>query len=118
MSDMSDMGLMLQGYRMVPDQSAGFDGLAARLVYQKKDRELAALLEEHSRKDAREPLVSFFTGELHLLRGNAMQAEPFFAAAKARETPQTQWRFRQGLFRVRIQLGKTVAAYQEVEPGT
>jgi predicted Zn-dependent protease len=115
--EMQGQGLVIEGYRAAPDKSAAFQTLAPQLVYQKKDKELAALLAEHERGREADPLCEFFQGELHLLRGEADKAEPHFAAALARGTPRDQWRFRNGLFRARVKAGKAAATYPEVEPG-
>ncbi|HWG44368.1 MAG TPA: tetratricopeptide repeat protein [Gemmataceae bacterium] len=116
--DMEEAGQVLEGYRAAPDKIAAFETLAPRLIYQKKDKELAALLQEYRKGHENDPFYRFYQGELYLLRGDAKQAEPHFAAALAKKTPQTQWRFRNGLFRARIKAGKAADTYREIEPGT
>jgi predicted Zn-dependent protease len=116
--DMEQVGQGLEGYRASPDKPAAFETLAFRLVSQKKDGELAALLEEHARAHAKDPLHEFFTGELLLLRGDADQAARRFAACLARVPSRDQWRFRDALLRARLKAGQVVAAYQESEPGS
>lgn len=116
--EMAVAGQLLEGYRAAPDKVDAFRTLTMDLVYRKKDQELAALLEEHARGRQEDPLVQFYTGELHLLRGDAKQAETHFAAALARNESQEHWQYRQGLFRARVKLGKVAATYQEMEPGT
>src|SRR5207253_1035008 len=46
---MAEAGQGLEGYRLAPDKSAAFEALANQLLYQKKDKELAALLDEHGK---------------------------------------------------------------------
>jgi hypothetical protein len=115
--DMADIDQGVPAYRAVADKPRAFQTLAQHLLFRKKEKELAALLEEHGKANAEEAMYRFYRGELELLRGDAKQAEPYFAAALARGLLQDQWRLRNGLFRVRIKLGQAVRAYQEVEPG-
>ena len=79
--ELADRGLALEGYRAVADKPAVFETLADRFVVQKKDKDLAALLEEHGQGREGDVVCEFYRGELHLLRGEAKQAEPHFAAA-------------------------------------
>jgi len=116
--DMQEAGLLLEGYRAAPDKSSALSWLANRLESAKKDKELAALLEEHGKDHADDPLYRYYQGELFLLRGDAQQAEPHFVAALAKAPPQQQPSYRQGLFRARIKLGQTAATYQEAGRGT
>ena len=96
---MLDAGQAMQGYRAAPDKSEALETLAAALVARNKDKELASLLEEHGKGHSEEPAYRFYMGELYLLRGDAKQAEPHFAAAAAKISPVENWRYRNGLFR-------------------
>jgi hypothetical protein len=115
--DMDDIGQLLEAYRAAPDRSAAFPTAASRLLFQKKDQELATLLEEHARLGGADPLLDFYRGELHLLRRQAAQAEPHFAAALARATPREVWRFRDGFLRARVKMGQAVKTYREADTG-
>ncbi len=117
LKDMEAISQSIEGYRAAPDKHVALETLAPALVFQKKDRELTALLDEHAKGHADEPLLRFFRGESFLLRGDPKQADPHFAAAFAKVTPADGWRFRNGLFRARVKLKKAAATYQEVEPG-
>src|SRR5262249_5772212 len=72
--DMAAAGQGLEGYWAASDKSSAFNTLARQLVFQKKDKELAALVEEHHKGGGGEPWYSFYLGELHLLRGDAKKA--------------------------------------------
>jgi hypothetical protein len=109
---------MLEGYQAVADRSVAFETLAGELVAKKNDKELATLLEEYGKRHAAEPAYQFYTGELHLLRGDAKQAEASFAAALAKGSSDDGWRYRGGLFRARVKSGSAVVTYQENESGT
>lgn len=111
--DMEAIGRGLDAYRAAPDKALAFQILAGDQVTRKNADELAKLLDEHARTHADAPLLSFYTGELHLLRGNVAQAEPAFRAALKRATAQDRWMFRNGMFRARIRAGQAVAAYEE-----
>jgi tetratricopeptide (TPR) repeat protein len=103
----------LEGYRAAVDKTAAFDTLAAQLLTQKKDKDLAALLEEHHKNGAGEPWYSFYQGELFLLRGDAQQAASRFATALSKAKSQDEWRLRNGLFRAQVQAGRAALAYTE-----
>ncbi len=118
LDEMFKAGLPLEGYRAAPDKAAALETLAYRLVADKKEKELAALLEEHGKGQPEDPVSQHFRGELFLLRGDAKQAESCFTAALAKSSPQGKWRPRHALFRLRVKAGKAVSAYQEFEPGT
>jgi tetratricopeptide (TPR) repeat protein len=110
---MEDCGQGIEAYRAVPDKSSAFVVLAPQLVSKKKEKVLAALLEEHRKGDFEHTWYEFYLGELHLLCGEAAKAEPHFVAALAKSSPQDQWRLRDGLLRARIKAGKAAIAYQE-----
>ena len=114
--DLEAVGLGLEGYRAAPDKAVAFETLARQLVNRKQAKKLEALLQEHGKSQAGSDWQSFFTGELHLLRGDAQKAEQSFAAALARAPNQNHWAFRNGLFRARLKIGKAVATYQEFGP--
>lgn len=111
--DLAAEGRWLDGYRAAVDKSAALNTLGGRLVSQKKDKELAELLEEHRNGGGGEPWYSFYLGEMHLLRGDARQAGRHFAAALAKGKPDDQWRLRDGLFRARVRAGEAAVAYKE-----
>jgi tetratricopeptide (TPR) repeat protein len=115
--NMEEAGLALDGYRAAPEKDLAFQTLAYRLLHGKKEKELVALLEEHGKGRAKDPMHQFFTGELHLLRGDAAEADRQFTALVAECSPDQKWRFANALFRARIKLGRAVGAYQDVEPG-
>lgn len=118
--NMSEAGHILEGYRAVADKSAAFEVLASNLVLRKKDKELEALLQEHGAGRGQDPAFEFYTGQVRLLRGDAAGAEPHLAAAVARGAAKDQWRFRQGLFKARVKLGRAAATYEQFKqlPGT
>jgi tetratricopeptide (TPR) repeat protein len=116
--DMDEVGRRLEGYRAAPDRAAAFQTLAGRLLYQEKGQGLDELLQEHGKTHGQDPLVWFYRGELHLLRGEVGQAERHFAGALAKAPPQNQQLFRHGLFRARVKAGKAAGAYREDGPGT
>lgn len=111
--DLAAEGQWLEGYRAAVDKGAALNTLGGRLVSQKKDKELAELLEAHRKGGGSEPWYSFYLGELHLLRGDARQAARHFAAALAKGKPDEQWRLRNGLFRARVRAGEATIAYNE-----
>jgi predicted Zn-dependent protease len=120
LQDMEGVGLMLEGYRAVPDKAHAFSILAGRLLSQKKDKDLAALLEEHGKAHAADVDYQCYAGELRLLRGDPAGAAEAFAAALAKSTPANDWRARYGLARARVKAGKAVETYREMaaRPGT
>jgi tetratricopeptide (TPR) repeat protein len=111
---MHDLGKDLEGYRTAPDPAAAFDTLARQLVFEKKADPLAQLLGEHGKRHADDRFQRFYCGELHLLRGDAQQAERDFAAALAKAARNDQWMFKNALNRARMRLGKTAAIYEEL----
>lgn len=113
LADMEDAGQWLEGYRAAVDKGQALNTLAGRLLSQKKEKELAALLEEYHKSGGGEPWYSFYLGELHLLRGQARQAIPYFVAALAKGGAMEQWRLRAGLNRARVQAGEAAIAYEE-----
>jgi hypothetical protein len=115
---MDEAGRGLDAYRAAPDKAAAFEALAGRLVWQKKEKELGALLEAHGKEHAVEAPVRYYTGEWYLLRGEAARAEPCFAAALNADDPRQPWRERGALFRARVKLGKAAATYRQFDPGT
>ncbi len=114
--EMETRGLLLEGYRAAPDKSAAFEALAQRLLTARKGEALADLLKEHEQLPEGHALCEFYRGEWELLRGAPEKAEPHFAAAFLKVSPQYELRFRNGLFRARIKTGKVVATYEQVEP--
>jgi predicted Zn-dependent protease len=82
--EMDECGQGLAGYRAVPDKSEAFGTLASQFVSRKKEKELAALLDEHGKGRREDPLYQFYLGELHMLRGEVGQAEQCFAASLIR----------------------------------
>ncbi len=118
LTEMIEEGLSLEGYRAWPDKAAAFETLANSMVFQKKADALAALLEEHGKGRAADPLFQYYTGELHLLRGDAQQAEPHFTAAVAAASPQDPERFRTALYRANVKTGNAVRVYQQNGTGS
>src|SRR5262249_22456445 len=110
---MDDAGRGLEGYRAVPDRRLALRPLASRLVARKKEKELAALLEEHCKEHAADPACLEFEGELSLLRGEADRAAQPFAAAMAKAQPHDQHPLRLRLYQARIQAGQVALAYRE-----
>jgi hypothetical protein len=117
-TEMEAAGLGMEAYRGVSDKAGAFAILASRWVNQKKVNELAALLEEHAQLAGNDPQFQFYRGELLLLRGDLARADQQFTACFTKCSPANRNLFRDGLFRVRIKLGKAVATYEEVEPGS
>jgi predicted Zn-dependent protease len=116
--DMTEAGYIEAAYQAMPADKAGaFQTLAARLVFRKKDKDLATLLNLHRKGHDKDPWYQFYTGELHLLRGEAQQAEQHFAAALANSPRDENWSLRNGLFRARVKGGKAVTTYREYKPG-
>src|SRR5262249_3546148 len=99
---MDEASPAIERYRAVPDKVHAFAILAPQLVYQKKDKELAALLEEHGKGRGPDPNREFFAGELNLLRGEPAKAGMHFAAALAKGAKKDEWRFRNGLLRAKV----------------
>jgi predicted Zn-dependent protease len=118
LNDSRDWGSGLAAYRAVPDQVQAFAVLASRLVGQKKEKELAALVEEHGKGHAGDSQYQFYAGELALLRGQAEKADQHFTQALAKSSPQERQQFRHGWLRARVKGGQAARTYQEGEPGT
>jgi tetratricopeptide (TPR) repeat protein len=116
-SGMASMGKSMEAYRASPDREAAFQALAQDWVAQKKPEQLAHLLDEHANSHGDTPMHAFYKGELHLLRGEAEQAERYFASALDRVSWQTGWMYRGGLFRAGVKAGRAVTLYQERRPG-
>jgi predicted Zn-dependent protease len=112
LQDMAAAGRWREGYRAAEDKEAALNTLAGQFVLQKKDKELAALLEEQP-KDGAGPWHSFYRGELHLLRGEAREAVRHCAAAVGKGKAENQWRLHDGLFRARVRAGEAADAYEE-----
>jgi tetratricopeptide (TPR) repeat protein/uncharacterized protein HemY len=101
----------LKPRRSVANKAAAFESLASMMVWQKKDRDLAALLAEHGKVDKDSPTYHYYQGQLHLLRGDARQAETEFEAALDLVPVEAAWRYRDALFRTRIKRDKVVEVY-------
>jgi tetratricopeptide (TPR) repeat protein len=110
---MERAGHGLTVYRAVPDRVLAFSVLAPRLQERKQLPDRATLLQEHAQHHGQDPLLRYYQAELHLLRGDPVQAEQCFAAELGRASVGDVYRLRQGLYRARIQLGKTAETYQE-----
>jgi len=115
--DMAYAGQAMPAYRAAPDKSAAFESLAHRWLLQKKEKELAALLEEHLKTHPDDPMRDYFKGELHFLRGDFAKAEQVFATALAGPDSREAIWLPGGLYRARIKLGQTVRTYEEFGPG-
>jgi predicted Zn-dependent protease len=113
LQDMAAAERWLEGYRAAVDKDAALTTLASQLLMAKKDKELAALLEEQHQEGGGEPWYSFYLGELSLLRGEAKKAVPYFTAAVGKGTSANQWQLRDGLLRACVRAGEVVAAYEE-----
>ncbi len=111
--DLAGQGRWQQGYRAAIDKNAALNILAGQLLSQKKENELAALLEEHRTSGGGEPWYSFYLGELILAKGDAKKAAKHFADALGKGKPGEQWRLRDGLFRARVRAGEAAIAYTE-----
>jgi predicted Zn-dependent protease len=116
--DLAAGGQGLEGYRGAPDKAAAFQALASHMMLKKNDKGLAELLAEHGKQHADDAWFLFYQGEWHLLRGENATAEKCFTRALVKIPPQNEWLFRNGLWRARIKVGKTVVTYQEIGPGT
>jgi tetratricopeptide (TPR) repeat protein len=117
MWDMVELGHSVDAYRAAPDPVKAFTILAGALVSRKEKKELALLLKEHVAQHAADPMILFYAGEMHLLRGEAKQAEEKFQAALAKGQPLDAWRLQNGLLRAQIRQGKVVEAYGKQRPG-
>jgi LSD1 subclass zinc finger protein len=106
-------GRFAEGWRAVPDKTVAFTTLAPNLVSQKKQKDLADLLDEYAKDHEDDVTVAFYRGELALLRGEAKEAARHFAIAVEKGSKQEQWRNRDGLFRARIALGEATAVYEQ-----
>ncbi len=116
--DMAAAGQTVQAYGAAPDKVFAFEALAGNLVFQKKEKELAQLLDAHRlNQRADQPWHHFFSGELALLRGDIPQADRHFSAAFAKASPQNNWTCRHRLYLIRIKAGKAAATYQEFGRG-
>jgi uncharacterized protein HemY len=115
LTQMSEQGLTIEGYRLAPDRDAAFATVAFQLVAQKKDKELATILAEHTRGRVVDPESNYYLGELALLRGEIEKAEKSLALAVAKAVPANLWRYRNRLDAARVKAGKAVATYQESE---
>lgn len=104
----------VEAYRLSPDQAFAFDTLARELLSQKKADDLEKLVTEHGQRAPDDRMYRFYLGELHLLRGTALEAERAFAAALAKSGRNDDWMFQSALNRARVKAGKAVAAYQEL----
>src|SRR5205814_905863 len=111
-------GRELEAYQKVAPRQDTFFQLANLMTMDRQGRELGALVQEHGKTGPASAWQHFFTGEWHLLRGDAGQAEQSFAAALANAPAMYDWQFRDGLFRARLKLGKAVATYREFGPNS
>jgi uncharacterized protein HemY len=110
--DMAAAGKGLDAYRSAPDQAAAFETLAHEWLLKKNKKDLDRLLEVHRPRHAQEPEFLYYLGEAQMLAGNPGQADQHFTAA-LKASPQDAWRYRNALFRARIQAGKMAATYQD-----
>jgi hypothetical protein len=116
---MQSAGLGLAAYRAAPDKTLAFETLAALLNQPDKAMDLEALLEEHRRRPGAtkgpeaEALVTYYRGQLHLLRGEPNRALEQFTAALAKGSTNRQWLFRQGLLQAKVKSGRAASAYHE-----
>jgi predicted Zn-dependent protease len=111
--DMAEAGRFLDGFRAVPNSTVAFESIAPTLVFQKKRKELKALLEEYGKGRDGDSSLAFYQGESALLEGDAKTASRHFASAVAKGGTADQGRYRQGLFRARIELGEAAAVYEQ-----
>lgn len=112
-TDMAEAGHARLAYLAAPDAALAFETLANRLVYKKNAPELDQLVQAHAKDHADDPLLPFFRAELALLQDKPKAAEELFAAGLADAKPMDENRFRYGLFRARVQLGRTADTYRE-----
>jgi tetratricopeptide (TPR) repeat protein len=111
--EMAETGRLLEGFRAVPNISDAFTGIAPTLVYQKKRKELAMLVEEYGKGKDGDPALELYRGELAMLDGNAKVAARHFAAAVAKGAAQDQRRYRNALFQARVDLGEAATVYEQ-----
>jgi hypothetical protein len=95
----------------VADRGDAFATLARELLQRKQVILLEALLDQHARDHAGEPMLRLYRGELHLLQGDPPLAEKEFAAGLAQHKDHLM--LRAGLFRARIRQGRTVETARE-----
>ncbi len=110
-----EQGLTIEGYRLAPDREIAFSTLAPRLVTEKKEKELGALVTLHSAGRDVSPEDNFYLGEVFLLRGEIAKAESYFTQAVAKASPTNLWRYRNRLYAVRVKAKKALVTYQEIE---
>jgi Flp pilus assembly protein TadD len=91
--------------------------VAAELKAARRTPDLRLLVEEHAKKEAGDPLLALYRGELFAAEGDYAAAEKAFAAALAgRPDAAVLADFRASRVRVRYELGKGTEAYREIGP--
>ena len=107
-------GSKLEAYACAPDKMTAFHQLVWRYRKPKNVRELERLIEEHTKHHPTDRRLLIERAELHLLRGDALQAEQGFLIAKDKGTAFDAGSARMGLLRARIRLGRVVPTFHEL----
>ena len=101
----------------MPQKITAFQQMTWRYRNPKQIAEFTRLIEEHAKHHPDDPRLLLERAELHLLRGEMVQAEPILLRAKEKATPADVHSVRVALMRCRVRMGKAVETYQEYGPG-
>lgn len=105
---MQEAGQPLKGYEASPDKSVAFVQIGRQFVDDKNAKDLAELLRLHRKTDSNSDTFEYLTGQLHLLRGEASQAEASFLAAQQKSGAE-DFQYRDAWLHARVRAGKAVA---------
>lgn len=110
-------GQVVAAYQKAVDKEYAFEYLAAELPGEDRDDELTALIDERKREFPDDPLVWYFTGEMHYYIDEFQPADDAFNKAAALNLPEeyetaiSQWRIY-----CWYRLGKGLDAYGKFKP--
>jgi tetratricopeptide (TPR) repeat protein len=111
--EMAAAGFGLEAYHAVPDKYKALEHRGGLWQFQKNTADLTRLLDEYGRTQMKLPAFWYYQGQLALLRQDLPSAENHFTAALAMVPWREKWRYRDGLFRTRIQAGKVGETYRQ-----
>jgi hypothetical protein len=116
--DMVDTGQVLAGYQAASDTRSAFLTLARDLMPRRKWEDLRKLLQAHQQKQADDPWLPFYQGELALQDRQYALADKFFTAGQAAATDKSiRDSYRYHLMSARLHTQGAAATYQEFGPG-
>jgi hypothetical protein len=111
--DMIDSGLIVEGYRHAPDRSAAIDTIALDLAGSYRNKELAAVIEEHRKQFPRDPILLMLEGQKAGANNDWPRAAEAYSEGWQKLPAAKRERWSGGLLYARVKQGDPVKAYRE-----